>query len=214
MKYPTFFGIDLTSTEVKPSACLALDGSARPVYLGFLAENRAIIAMLDLCSPHVIAIDAPLSLPLGLCCLEQSCPCQPQLPRTGRQCEQELMLRGIPCYPTGKKTFIRQLVYRGMALKSGICREVKQPGQIIEVYPFASRLRLFGRPMPSKTNKQGLTFLRDKLGNVLPSLKPWSAMLNHDLYDAALAAHTALLYHRNRVEVLGSSQEGTIVIPV
>ena len=170
--------------------------------------------MLDFCSPHVMAIDAPLSLPLRVCCLKQSSPCQPQFPRSERQCEQELMLRGTPCYPTGKKTSIRQLVYRRMELKSGICREVKQPGQIIDVYPFASRLRLFGRPMPSKTNKQGLTLLRDKLGNMLLGLKPWPAMLNHDLYDAVLAAYTALLRHRNRVEALASSQERTIVIPV
>jgi predicted nuclease with RNAse H fold len=213
VKYPTFFGIDLTSTEAKPSACLGLDSKSQLVYFGFLTKNRDIVALLDFYSPQVIAIDAPLSLPLGLCCLEESCPCKPQFPRKNRQCDQELRQQGIPCYPTSKKTFIKDLIYRGMELKTSIGREVKQAGQVIEVYPFASKVRLFGKTVPRKTTKQGMCFLRDKLGDILPGLKPYLDMFDHDLCDAAVAAHTALLYHQNRVEVLGSSKEGLIFIP-
>jgi len=154
MKCPTFFGIDLTSTEAKPSACLGLDGKLQLVYLGFLTENRDIVALLNFYSPRVIAIDAPLSLPLGLCCLEESCSCEPKFPRKNRQCDQELRRQGIPCYPTSKKTFVRSLIYRGIALKNSIGREAKQAGQVIEVYPFASKVRLLGKAMPQKTTKQ------------------------------------------------------------
>ena len=128
MKYPTFFGIDLTSTEAKPSACLGLDSKSQLVYLGFLTKNKDIVALLNFYSPQVIAIDAPLSLPLGLCCLEESCPCKPKFPRKNRQCDQELRQQGIPCYPTSKKTFIKDLIYRGIELKTSIGREVKQAG--------------------------------------------------------------------------------------
>ena len=214
MKCPTFFGIDLTSTEAKPSACLGLDGESQLVYLGFLTENRDIVALLNFYSPQVIAIDAPLSLPLGLCCLEQSCPCEPKFPRKNRQCDQELRQQGIPCYPTSKKTFIKDLIYRGIELKTSIGREVKQAGQVIEVYPFASKVRLFGKTVPRKTTKQGMSFLRDKLGDILPSLKPYSGMLDHNFCDAAVAAYTALLRHRKKVDTLGSSEEGVIVIPI
>jgi len=214
VKYPTFFGIDLTSTEAKPSACLGLDGKSQLVYLGFLTENRDIVALLNFYSPQVIAIDAPLSLPLGLCCLEESCPCKPKFPRKNRQCDQELRQQGITCYPTSKKTFIKDLIYRGIELKASIGREVKQVSQIIEVYPFASKVRLFGKNVPRKTTKQGMSFLRDKLGDILPSLKPYSGMLDHNFYDAAVAAYTALLRHRNKVDTLGSSEEGVIVIPI
>ena len=214
MKCPTFFGIDLTSTEAKPSACLGLDGESQLVYLGFLTENRDIVALLNFYSPQVIAIDAPLSLPLGLCCLEESCPCKPKFPRKNRQCDQELRQQGIPCYPTSKKTFIKDLIYRGIELKASIGREVKQVSQIIEVYPFASKVRLFGKTVPRKTTKQGMSFLRDKLGDILPSLKPYSGMLDHNFYDAAVAAYTALLRHRKKVDTLGSSEEGVIVIPI
>jgi predicted nuclease with RNAse H fold len=214
VKYPTFFGIDLTSTEAKPSACLGLDSELQLVYLGFLTENRDIVALLNFYSPQVIAIDAPLSLPLGLCCLEESCPCQPQFPRKNRQCDQELRQQGIPCYPTSKKTFIKGLIYRGIELKTSIGREVKQAGQVIEVYPFASKVRLFGKIIPRKTTKQGMSFLKDKLEEILPGLKPYLDMFDHDLCDAAMAAYTALLYHQNRAEALGTSSEGIIFIPI
>ena len=212
MKHPTFFGIDLTSTEAKPSACLGLDNKSKLVYLGLLTGNRDIIALLNYYSPQVIAIDAPLSLPLGLCCLEESCSCKPKFPRKNRQCDQELRQQGIPCYPTSKKTFIKDLIYRGIELKTSIGREVKQASQFIEVYPFASKVRLFGKNIPRKTTKQGMSFLKDKIGDILPDLRPYLDMFDHDLRDAAIAAYTAFLYHQNRVDALGSRKEGRIFI--
>jgi predicted nuclease with RNAse H fold len=213
MKYPTFFGIDLTSTEAKPSACLGLDGKSQLVYLGFLTKNTDMVALLNFYSPQVIAIDAPLSLPLGLCCLDEGCPCQPKSFRENRQCDQELRRQGIPCYPTTKKTFIKDSIYRGIVLKASIGHDLKQAGQVIEVYPFASKVRLFGKAVPRKTTKQGMDFLREKLGEIIPSLKPYSDILDHDLCDAAVAAYTALLYHQNRAKALGDSEEGLIFIP-
>jgi len=213
MKYPTFFGIDLTSTEAKPSACLGLDSKSQLVYLGFLTKNTDMVALLNSYSPQVIAIDAPLSLPLGLCCLDEGCPCQPKSFRKNRQCDQELRRQGIPCYPTTKKTFIKDLIYRGIVLKASIGHDLKQAGQVIEVYPFASKVRLFGKAVPRKTTKQGMDFLREKLGEIIPSLKPYSDILDHDLCDAAVAAYTALLYHQNRAKALGDSEEGLIFIP-
>jgi predicted nuclease with RNAse H fold len=213
VKCPTFFGIDLTSTEVKPSACLGLDSKSQLVYLGFIIDNRDIVTLLNFYSPQVIAIDAPLSLPSGLCCLEERCPCKPKFPRKNRQCDQELRQQGIPCYPTSKKTFIKDLIYRGIELKNSIGRDVKEAGQVIEVYPFASKVRLFGKTMPRKTTKQGTTFVRDKLRDILPGLEPYLDMFNHNLCDAAVAAYTALLHHQNRADALGDNAEGLVFIP-
>ena len=145
VKYPTFFGIDLTSTEAKPSACVGLDSKSQLIYLGCLAKNSDIIALVDFYSPQVIAMDAPSSLPLGLCCLEESCSCKPEFPRKNRQCDRALRQQRIPCYPTTKKTFIKSLIYRGIELKTSLGHSLKQAGQITEVYPFASKVRLFGR---------------------------------------------------------------------
>lgn len=214
MKYPVFLGIDLTSTEAKPSACVGLDGKSQLAYFGFLPKDRDIIALANFYSPEIIAIDAPLSLPLGLCCLEESCPCKPESPRKTRQCDEELRQRGIPCYPTSKKTFIKDLIYRGIKLKTGMERELKQAGQVIEIYPFASKVRLFDGAVPRKTTKQGMVFHRNKLEDILPCLKPHLDMFDHDLCDAAIAAYTALLCHQNKARALGSSKEGLIFIPI
>lgn len=205
-----FFGIDLTSTAAKPSACLGLNDKLQLVYLGFVAKDSDIIAMANLYSPQVIAIDAPLSLPLGLCCLEESCGCQPKSGRKSRQCDQELRQQGIPCYPTSKKTFIKSLIYRGIELKNKLCQ---QGFRIIEIYPYASKVRLFGKAIPKKTTPQGMAFLISSLGNILPSLKPWLGGFDHDLCDAAIAAYTGVLYGQNMVDALGNSEEGLIFIP-
>lgn len=210
MKAVTVFGIDLTSNETKPTACLGLDNKLQLVYLGFLSKNSDIIGIINLYSPQVIAIDAPLSLPLGLCCLEESCPCQPKSERKNRQCDQELRQQRIPCYPTSKKTFIKSLIYRGIELKNKLTH---LGSQVIEVYPYASKVRLFGQTMPKKTTPQGMVFLKEHLENLLPSLKPYLGMFDHDLCDATIAAYTAFLYYQNMVDVLGNEEEGLIFIP-
>ena len=110
----------------------------------------------------MIAIDAPLSLPKGLCCLEDICSCQPISEVKGRNCERELAKLGIPCYFTTKKSIIKAMVYRGIRLKT----ELEAMGyKVIEVYPYASKLRLFGKPIPSKLNPDGLTFLKQRISS-------------------------------------------------
>jgi len=210
LKGLTVFGIDLTSTENKPTACLGLDDKLQVVYLGLLARDSDIINIINFYSPKITAIDAPLSLPLGLCCLEESCSCQPRSKRKNRQCDQELRKGDISCYPTTKKTFIKPLIYRGIELKN----KLYQMGfEVIEVYPYASKVRLFGKPIPRKNTPLGIAFLKEELTNLLPALKPYLGIFNHNLCDAAIAAYTAFLYCRNMVAALGNEEEGLIFIP-
>jgi hypothetical protein len=58
-----------------------------------------------------------------------------------------------------------------------------------------------------------MRFIKNKLGEVIPGIKPYLHVFGHDLYDVALAAYAAFLYHDNRVDAFGSSQEGLIHIP-
>ena len=53
-----FLGIDLTSAEAKPSACLGLDRELHPIYSGFLYQDSDI---LEVVGGHgfEVAIDAP-----------------------------------------------------------------------------------------------------------------------------------------------------------
>jgi len=205
-----FFGIDLTSTETKPSPCLCLNDKLEVVYHGLLSTNSDISTAVGLNSSKVVAIDAPLSLPSGLCCLGESCGCQPRNPWCGRWCEQELAHRAMPCYFTTKKSIIKRMVYRGMMLKNRLSR---QGCEVIEVYPYASKVCLFGKPVPRKTTAEGLFWLREKLSALFTNRQPFLEQWNHHLCDAAIAAYTGFLYARGKTEALGNVEEGLIYIP-
>jgi hypothetical protein len=105
------------------------------------------------------------------------------------------------------------LIYHGIELKTSLGRDLKQAGHVIEVYPFVSKVRLFGTAMPRKTTKQGMVFLSGRLGKTLPRLKPYLDIMNHDLCHAAVAAYTGLLHHQNRTEASGDYEEGLIFVP-
>ena len=205
-----FLGIDLASAEAKPSACLGLDNQLNLIYFGFLNGDLDIQQVVNKYEFELIAIDAPLSLPKGLCCLEESCSCQPRAGVKGRNCERELARLGIPCYFTTKKSIIKAMVYRGIRLKT----ELEAMGyEVIEVYPYASKLRLFGRNIPKKTTPAGLAFLRQHTSQLLPNIAPYVHGVNHDMCDAAIAAYTAFLCTRGKTELCGEPEEGTICLP-
>ena len=203
-------GVDLTSAEAKPAACLGLDRELHLIYSGFLYHDSGIVKLAARHGFKLVAIDAPLSLPKGLCCLEESCSCQPIARIKGRRCEQELARLGIPCYFTTKKSIIKDMVYRGIRLKT---RLESKGCEIIEVYPYASKVRLFGGNIPKKTTPAGLAFLRQHISRLLPCIAPYVDRFNHDLCDAAIAAYTAFLHSRNKTELCGEPEEGVICLP-
>ncbi len=205
-----FIGIDLTSSERKPSALVGLDEGLGLTFFNLLRSDAEIIKTIEEASPRVVAIDAPLTLSKGLCCLEESCPCQPQMEAKGRSCERELARMGIPCYFTTKRSIIKNMVYRAIGFRDrlefeGYC--------VIEVYPYATKVVLFGKPIPRKTTPQGLGFLRGHLCELLPSLSPYIGWFNHDLCDAAICAYTAYLYGRICGRLIGDIEEGRVFIP-
>jgi len=204
-----FLGIDLTSAEAKPSACLGLDRELHLIYSGFLFQDSDILEVVTRHGFEVVAIDAPISLPAGLCCLEESCSCQPQAEVKSRSCERELARLGIPCFPTTKKTFIRAMIYRGIRLKT----ELESMGyEVIEVYPYASKVRLFGMSIPKKTAPAGLVFLRQHISRLLPNISPYVDGFSHHLCDAAIAAYTAHLHYQGKTELCGEPGEGVICL--
>ncbi len=205
-----FLGIDLTSAETKPSACLGLDGELKLIYYGFLNSNSDILEVINRYRFKLIAIDAPLSLPKGLCCLEENCSCQGETRTNGRNCERELAKLGIPCYFTTKKSIIKAMVYRGIRLRD----ELRARGyEVIEVYPYASKTRIWGENIPRKTTSAGLGFLKRHTSRLIPSLATYIAGFNHDLCDAAIAAYTAFLYSQGKAELTGEPDEGIIYLP-
>jgi predicted nuclease with RNAse H fold len=206
-----FIGVDLTISPKKKTACALMDAEPRLQDQVLLGSDEDIAAFIKAHCPALVAIDAPLGLPLGLCCLEGACSCQPVSPRKGRRCERELSALGIGCYYTTKRSIIKDMVYRGISLKA----ELEEQGHtVVEIYPYASKLRLFG-PLPKKTTVAGRQALQEGLQRLIPSVpSPQEDLLSHDALDALLAAYTGFLYNCGRTKALGDPSEGLLYIPI
>jgi predicted nuclease with RNAse H fold len=207
---PTFAGIDLTSSPKKASAYALLESNLRIHSLKSLSTDSEIIAAVDRDRPTLIAIDAPLSLPTGLCCLNEDCECHPISDSKGRLCERELASLGISSYFTTKRSIIKKMVYRAIDLR----KKFAACGiQVIEVYPYASKVAMWGKPIPKKTSTVGLEYLKVHLTGIIPDLAQQRAKLDHDLCDAVIAAYTGYLYYLGKTEPIGDPDEGRIYIP-
>ena len=205
------FGIDLRASPKRFSTLVAVDGQSRLSFLSRFGDDTELFQMARNHQPGVIAIGAPLSLPSGLCCLETSCECSPLPPqKKGRQSELELTQMGIGCFFTSKRSIVRNLIYRGVALSSQL---ISLGFQVIEVYPYATKVVLFGDGVPSKNSADSLIFMRERLAQLIQGLEPHMDELDHNTCNAAFNAYTALLHYREHTDMLGTAEEGLLVLP-
>lgn len=205
-----FFGIDFASSPRHPAACVGLDDNLDLAIAVFLLADEDILLAARTHRPDVIAVDAPLSLPAGMCCLDPACSCHGAEGLVGRDCERELARAGIPCYFTTKRSIVKPMAQRGIRLKALLQQEGHR---VIETYPYASKVLLWGKPIPRKSQHPGLRFLQQRLACAMPSLQRYIAGFDHDLCDATVAAYTAYLECRGETRCLGNAAEGTIFVP-
>lgn len=203
-------GLDPTSSDKKASGCAVLDSHGKLVCLEAIRTDAEILDLVQRHKPDIIGIDSPLGFPKGMCCLETSCPCESVHDFKGRRCERMMSAQGISLYYTTKRTFIKAMIYRSISLKE----KVESMGsQVIEVYPYGSKVRLFGKPIPKKTKREGLEFLHTRLSKLVPGLNEYDGRPNHDMYDGLVAAYTAYLYDLGQCELIGTEDEVQIVLP-
>ena len=205
-----YLGIDPTCSETKPSACALLDSEGRLAHLTTLSANTDLLALAEEWRPSVVAIDSPLGFPKGMCCLDEGCPCRSVHKFKGRVCERELLARGISLYITTKRSFIKPMIYRAIELA---CALESRGCEVLEVYPYASKVSLFGKPIPPKSKREGLEFLRRGLERLIPGLDLYEGRLSHDHYDALVAAYTGRLHRLGLTETVGLHEEVPIVMP-
>ncbi len=205
------FGVDLRASPKRPSAVVALDGESKMSFLTNFCEDTELYKMGQTYQPSLIAIGAPLSLPTGLCCLETTCTCAITTPqKKGRQAELELSRMGISCFFTNKRSIIRTLIYRGIELS----QQLRKLGhEVIEVYPHATKVILFGDKVPPKSSAASLSFMKEHLVPLVSGLDPYLNALDRNTCDAVINAYTALLHSRNATDVLGTTEEGCLVLP-
>ena len=204
-------GVDLRASPNRPSTVVALDQDSKVAFMDSFSEDDELADMAREHQPDLISIGAPLGLPSGLCCLETSCSCNFALSqRKGRLLELELSRMGISCFFTNKGSIIRNLIYRGVALSRRL-RELNF--EVIEAYPHATKVILFGDKVPPKNSAASLAFLKERLTPLVEGLNDHLSELDRNACDAVLNAYTGLLHSQNATDVLGNPEEGTLVLP-
>lgn len=201
---PACVGIDLagvphreTGVAVLRDGCLTLLTTAH--------VDAEILALAALAGPHgTVAINAPLTRPLGRCCLDDDCPCRTDPGTRSRQLERELARLGVPALATA---LIKVLARRGHAIATTLRAAGCEP---LEVYPFAT-LRFLGLPWRGKRTPLGRRRIRHALKPLVPGLSHPKAT-EHQL-DAVLCALTAHLWRQGMTSSVGLPEEGLMVIP-
>ena len=204
-------GVDLRASPNRPSTVVALDQDSTIAFMDSFDEDDELAEMARAHKPDLISIGAPLGLPSGLCCLETTCSCTFALPqRKGRLLELELSRMGISCFFTNKGSIIRNLIYRGVALSRRL-RELDF--EVIEAYPHATKVILFGDKVPPKNSAASLAFMKERLTPLVQGLSDHLSELDRNACDAVLNAYTGLLHTQDATDVLGDPEEGTLVLP-
>ena len=202
-------GIDLRASNKKPSPVAILDSDSRLTYLGHFYEDIEVVKLVQREQPTLVAIGAPLNLPSGLCCLDQSCECQFSFSdRKGRLLELELAKIGISCFYTTKASIVSKLVYRGIKLN----RELKSVGyNVIEVYPHATKTLLFGENVPPKHSRTSVSYMIAHLTPLVSGMEQYD--LDRNACAAIVNAYTGRLHCNCDTDVLGDKYEGELVLP-
>ena len=204
-------GIDLRASHKKPSSVAILDSQSHLTELRNCYEDSELTDLVGEVRPDLIAIGAPLNLPSGFCCLDQSCDCRFSIPgRKGRLLELELAKMGISCFYTNKGSIIRELIYRGIRLS----KDLRAQGyDLIEVYPHATKMLLFGDNLPPKNSAASLRYMVDHLKPLVPGMDDHTDNLDKNSCDAIINAYTGQLHAQSETDVLGDPEEGMVVLP-
>ncbi|HWG91769.1 MAG TPA: DUF429 domain-containing protein [Candidatus Thermoplasmatota archaeon] len=187
---PLVIGVDLAANPENPSWACLLRGR-RVEALKPLRLDDELVQLCYRQTPELVALDAPLTPPLGLTGSYSS-----------RLAEKELRAAGFPALPPSR---IPTLTFRGMRLAFRLQRH-----RVIEVFPRATLMRLghtYGGP---KGEASELAACRALLERHLEGVPPVAS--DHEV-DALAAALTAALHLEGRTEALGSSGEGQVWVP-
>ena len=204
-------GVDLRTSSKNPSPLALLDEDSRLIWLGNFRQDIEFVEMVKLLEPDLVAIGSPLNLPAGFCCLDQSCECWFSVrDRKSRLLELELAKMGISCFYTNKVSIIKDLIYRGMRLS----HELRSAGyDVIEVYPHATKMLLFGDNMPPKNNPSSVNYMISRLETLVFGMDSYMADIDKYVCDAIMNAYTGRLHVNSDTDVLGDPDEGMLVLP-
>jgi len=191
-------GLDLAGSEKRPSGLCILEGRRAEVSLVYTDEDILRAIRKDV---KAVAIDAPLSLPRGRCCLRDDCPCARKA--HFRACDLDLRRMKIRFFPITLGP-MRKLTLRGISLKE---RLQARGLRVFETYPGAAQ-DLWG--MPRQKNLPGLkkALKRFRLGGNW--LRPKVTKDELDALTCALVAREDL---NGKTMAIGDPEEGLMILP-
>jgi predicted nuclease with RNAse H fold len=191
-------GLDLAGSDKRPSGICFLERNQANVSV--LYSDEEILGAIE---DHVqsVAIDAPLSLPKGRCCLRDECQCFGKA--HFRLCDLELRKMKIKFFPITLGP-MRKLTLRGMALKI----KLEARGlRVFETYPGAAQ-DIWGIPRQKDLLglKRGLKRFELR-GNWLRT------DVTKDELDALTCALVAREEVRGNAMAIGDPEEGLMILP-
>ncbi len=191
-------GIDLAGSEKRPTGICILEG--RQARVSVVHTDEEIFQALGK-DVQAVAVDAPLSLPYGRCCLEDHCRCAGRA--HFRVCDLELRKMKIKFFPITLGP-MRKLTLRGMALKK---RLERMGFRVFETYPGAAQ-DIWGIPRQKDPQglKQGLKRFRVS-GNWL------GPQVTKDELDALTCALVAREDLKGKAIAIGDPEEGLMILP-
>jgi len=190
-----FVGIDLAGVETRPTGFCVLNKKMEIATFLLYTDKQILEKILKL-RPKVVAIDAPLALPLGRKSLERRSNIHL------RECDRGLLRMKIKFFPITLGP-MRSLTKRGIRLK----RKIEREGiEVIETYPGAIQ-DLLKIPRKNKGIKKLVSGLK-RFGIRGLSGK----MSNHEL-DAITCALLGKMYSEGNYMAIGNPKEILMILP-
>ncbi|MEM7821358.1 MAG: DUF429 domain-containing protein [Candidatus Aenigmatarchaeota archaeon] len=187
-------GIDLAGSKKRPTGFCVLEKNK--VKTSLLFSDKEIIEETLKSKPKVVAIDAPLALPIGRKSLEERSNIHL------RECDRELLKIGIKFFPITLGP-MRALTKRGIKLR----KIFENKGlKVIEVYPGAAQDIL---KIPRK--QKGIEKLRDGLINF--GIKGIKEKITGDELDAITSALVGKFYLEGNCIAIGDPKEILMILP-
>ena len=195
-------GVDLRSGPRYPTGLAVMGADRRLRQLCTVRTDEEIDAALDRWRPALVAIDAPLALPEGRCCVDPACDCA----RFGilRAVDRACLAAGYRPFPTLLPSMVG-LTLRGIAL----LERLQAAGvAAVEVYPGMAQ-DVLGIPR----KRADLAGLERGLRRAGVRGIPRARRVTHDELDAATCALVAAMHLDGMTSAMGPGLPVPMVFP-
>jgi len=194
-----YAGIDLAGSIRRPTGACTINRRLR-VSCVVLHSDDEILSFVERSGAKVVAIDAPLALPIGRHCLGEHCRGREHF----RACDLALRRMGIRFFPISLGP-MRALTQRGMNLRKRL-EDLRV--EAIETYPGAAQ-DLLG----IKRKQHGLGQLQSSLRELGCSGDIVTRQLTGDELDAVSCALVAKEYSEGKYLAVGNPSEIMMILP-